>query len=518
MVKEILFVIVLLSITLQGVAAQAKPKTWTDELGESFSSVFDNFNYEYFINKRNLTSDNYDEKRAALIKEANEDYFTFDVPELTEKEQRANDIIQDLREQVVQGDHSPLLLPYYEGKKQISESNLHQAIRKMPKGAHLRLHQIAAYPLDFIINVTYKDDAYYNIKENRLSTFSNKAAAKPGFHKCNFLRKNWKFGGTFDSFLRSKILITEDELKSQEHSEIWKSFRAKFYTLEHLFREPENIRAGLLEICKRALKDGVYIVEFRRSLRGNITQKLENYQYVQREMKKIDPAFEIALIVSSTRDSKAKAKHQLDVYNQVRKTYPFVIGFDFIGTKDALPSIYSFKDLILDAMNQDDDDEQTENDFNLFFHAGETTDRYNEELYDAILLGVKRIGHGFGTLLHPRLIDKVIEEDIGIEICPISNLVLGYILDMRWHPIRTLMNKGVSVTISSDDPTLFGYDNLSLDFTYGIIAWQLDLKDLKQLALNSIKQSSIHEDLKTKVYAKFYKEWENFIDSLNVSC
>ncbi|CAI2366195.1 unnamed protein product [Moneuplotes crassus] len=516
MKKETFFIIVLLSITLQGVAAQARPKTWIEGLGESFTSVLNNFNYEYFINNRNLTSDNYDEKRAALIKEANEDYFTFDVPELTEKEQRANDIIQDLREQVVQGDHSPLLLPYYEGKKLISGSNLHQAIRKMPKGAHLHLHSSAAYPLDLMIQLTYKDDAYYNIKENRLSTFPNKAAVEPGFHKCNFLRKNWKFGKNFDRFLRNKILLTEDEMKSQESSEVWKSFQDKFGVIGDLFQTPENIRAGLMEICKRALNDGVYIVEFRQNISGNFTQKLKSYQYVQREMKKIDSAFEIALIVAVGKNNKTEIKSQLDVYNQVRKTYPFVTGFDLVGEEDALPSIYSFKDLILDAMNQDDD-EQTENDFNVFFHAGETADRYNENLYDAILLGTKRIGHGFGILLHPGLIDKVIEEDIGIEICPISNLVLGYTLDMRWHPIRTLMNRGVSVAISSDDPTFYDYDNLSLDFTYGIIAWQLDLKDLKQLALNSIKQSSIHEDLKTKVYAKFYKEWENFIDTINVS-
>ena len=75
------------------------------------------------------------------------------------------------------------------------------------------------------------------------------------------------------------------------------------------------------------------------------------------------------------------------------------------------------------------------------------------------------------------------------------------------------MKKGIAVTINSDDPTFWGYDNLSLDFTYGFVAWQLDLKDIKQLAINSIKQSSIKENLKGRLLDKFNQEWSVFIKS-----
>ena len=135
-------------------------------------------------------------------------------------------------------------------------------------------------------------------------------------------------------------------------------------------------------------------------------------------------------------------------------------------------------------------------------------------MYDAILLGTKRIGHGFAIQHHPQLLEMVKENDIGIEVCPISNLVLGYTLDMRWHPIRLLMQKGVAVTINSDDPTFWGYSKLSLDFTYGFIAWQLDLKDVKQLAINSIKQSSISENLKPNLLKKFHQNWNEFITAM----
>ena len=47
--------------------------------------------------------------------------------------------------------------------------------------------------------------------------------------------------------------------------------------------------------------------------------------------------------------------------------------------------------------------------FQLYLHAGETYSRKNTELADAILLGTKRIGHGFGLAMHPDLIEKVKE-------------------------------------------------------------------------------------------------------------
>lgn len=72
-------------------------------------------------------------------------------------------------------------------------------------------------------------------------------------------------------------------------------------------------------------------------------------------------------------------------------------------------------------------------------HAGESTSRNNKELYDAVLLGSKRIGHGFALARHPSLIELVKERDICLEACPVSNFVLGYQRDLRCHPVRGLI-------------------------------------------------------------------------------
>ena len=91
------------------------------------------------------------------------------------------------------------------------------------------------------------------------------------------------------------------------------------------------------------------------------------------------------------------------------------------------------------------------------------------------------------------------DRDICVECCPLSNMVLGYVKDLRQHPMAYLIRRGVQVSISSDDPGLFGYEGVTLDYLYAMGAWQLDLRDLKQLSLNGIKYASITEEQKERL-------------------
>lgn len=108
------------------------------------------------------------------------------------------------------------------------------------------------------------------------------------------------------------------------------------------------------------------------------------------------------------------------------------------------------------------------------------------------------------------------ERDICIEVCPLSNMVLGYTLDLRTHPIRDLTHKGLQWTVSSDDPGFFDYEGVTLDYAYLTLAWQLTLRDLKKLSLNGIKYSSVDDAKKTYLREKVFPgKWQEFIDWLN---
>lgn len=70
-------------------------------------------------------------------------------------------------------------------------------------------------------------------------------------------------------------------------------------------------------------------------------------------------------------------------------------------------------------------------------------------------LRVSRLGHGVQAIDDPALIERLIEEDIVLEVCPGSNVVLGVVDKWSAHPIARLRDAGVKVTVSTDDPPFF---------------------------------------------------------------
>ncbi|THD00041.1 hypothetical protein EYZ11_000493 [Aspergillus tanneri] len=107
-----------------------------------------------------------------------------------------------------------------------------------------------------------------------------------------------------------------------------------------------------------------------------------------------------------------------------------------------------------------------------FFHAGEVRgdgDCHDLNLLDAVLLGTKRIGHGYSLFQHPLIINEVRSRDICVEVCPISNELLRLNGSASSHPVPALLANGVAVALSSDTPGVFGHigTRVSCDF------WQI---------------------------------------------
>ncbi|CTQ31827.1 adenosine deaminase [Jannaschia rubra] len=70
-------------------------------------------------------------------------------------------------------------------------------------------------------------------------------------------------------------------------------------------------------------------------------------------------------------------------------------------------------------------------------------------------LGVSRIGHGVRAVEDEALIDRLAEDGIVLEVCPGSNVALGVYANIAAHPIEKLRERGVKVTVSTDDPPFF---------------------------------------------------------------
>jgi len=127
-------------------------------------------------------------------------------------------------------------------------------------------------------------------------------------------------------------------------------------------------------------------------------------------------------------------------------------------------------------------------------HAGEEGPA--DYVRDALdLLHVARIDHGIHALDDPALIERLARERVPLTVCPLSNLHLRGVEDMRRHPLRAMMDNGLFVTVNSDDPAYFGgYVNEN----YVAVQQALGLsdEDLAQLARNSFNAAFLPEEEK----------------------
>jgi adenine deaminase len=93
--------------------------------------------------------------------------------------------------------------------------------------------------------------------------------------------------------------------------------------------------------------------------------------------------------------------------------------------------------------------------FHLFAHAGE--EGPPEYVWEAIdVLGVERVDHGNRSLEDSSLVQRLARDRTPLTMCPLSNLKLRVVDDLRHHPFRQMMERNLVVTLNSDDPAYFG--------------------------------------------------------------
>ena len=138
-----------------------------------------------------------------------------------------------------------------------------------------------------------------------------------------------------------------------------------------------------------------------------------------------------------------------------------------------------------------------ENDFLTVAHAGE--EGSPEYIWEALnLLKVKRIDHGVQCLQDKKLVKKLLDDQIPLTVCPLSNIKLCVFKKLQDHNLKKLLNNGLMVMVNSDDPAYFGgYINKNLIECQA--ALNLSKEDIKKLIINSFKSSFLIESKK--------KEW-----------
>lgn len=144
-------------------------------------------------------------------------------------------------------------------------------------------------------------------------------------------------------------------------------------------------------------------------------------------------------------------------------------------------------------------------------HAGELTDP--RDVWEAVDdLGASRVGHGIRAVDDPRLLDRLIERDVCLEVCPASNVALGAIDHLEDHPLPRLRATGCAVTLAADDPLLFGA-GLTDQYRIARNVFGFDDGELAELARCGIRAAgcpqALREELLGGVDAWLHRESEH---------
>lgn len=136
-----------------------------------------------------------------------------------------------------------------------------------------------------------------------------------------------------------------------------------------------------------------------------------------------------------------------------------------------------------------------ENGLHVVAHAGE--EGPPEYIIQALdLLKVERIDHGIRCLEDEELVARLVAEQMPLTVCPLSNVRLRTVDTMADHPLKKMMERGLKVSIHSDDPAYFG-GYLEANFEAVDRALGLSAAERAMLAVNSIESSFLDEHSKS---------------------
>lgn len=139
-------------------------------------------------------------------------------------------------------------------------------------------------------------------------------------------------------------------------------------------------------------------------------------------------------------------------------------------------------------------------------HAGEADGP--ESIQSAIAFGATRIGHGVHCVEDPLLVEELVNKEITLECCPISNLHTKASLTMEEHPVLPLLRKGVKTTINTDNRTVSN-TTIKREVTEVRTACNMTKEEELALYLNSAKAAFLSEEDKSilcdKIQSRFFE-------------
>lgn len=414
---------------------------------------------------------------------------------------------------------------FYKSKDYMLQDELFHLFREMPKGGILHIHTGATGSMWWVVDRALRDEnCYFFTEKDHEKTpygalrYFQDGEAPEGYVKTQELAKTKP---NFRQELYS--LLTFDERVDADSFPIWPEFETRFSRVGGLINYVGNFTDYYEAAMDTLIADGLQHVEIRAWMAGGLydparpevqfgmDEKVKAFKKALENVQKKHPKFTCRIIFTFLRffEEDAVARQLVNAY-KAQKNYPELIsGYDLVAEEDAGHKTRYFLNTWLKA-----DSLAKEYGFKVqyYFHDGESNWADEDNLMDAVLLGSRRLGHAYNLFRFPALKPIIRQQGICIEVCPLSNQILGYVRDLRNHPAAQYIREGIPCTLSPDDPGIFDYNGVSPDFWAAYLAWDLDLRDVKWLIQNSLKYSTLPEAEKEKALKVWEADWKAFVE------
>lgn len=446
----------------------------------------------------------------------------------------------------------------------IDRSGLFRAARRMPKGAHLHIHFNSCLKPKFLLDLAKDQDRMF-VQSNRpllqkgdldlceiqfsiIPVGSDEPSwnvFEPGYEEGKWMPYG-EFRARFseaklcdssvDDWLLKKLVFGVEETYGvhQTVTGAWEKFNGRTRMMKGLFNYETAFKSYTRACLQDFVDDNIQYAEIRPNFMhtnqvfyddGSSKHDNTSIMSIIKEVcdEFMPPAQQdgrkvyfkgIKVIYCTPRIfNREQVGNALDECIKFKETWPELIaGFDLVGEEAAGHSLSYFVPEFLKFREECD---KKGLDVPFLFHCGETLEMGDGtpdgNLADALLLNSKRIGHGFALARHPYIMEQMKKRDICIELCPISNEILGLTPRVKGHAMYNLLANNVHCTLNSDNGTLFR-SSLSHDF-YQMFVGRSDttIHGWKQLVKWSIQHACLTDAERDEVNEHWEQLWIEFL-------
>lgn len=272
----------------------------------------------------------------------------------------------------------------------------------------------------------------------------------------------------------------------EEEALTYQNFLAKFSTLRLFYRSPEIIRRITREAIEDAAKDEVYYLELRFTpvalsrAEGFALEEVMDWVCESANQAEKDFGVTTRLIASVNRHEDPRLAEQVALLAAERLSKG-VVGLDLAGNEAEFPAAPFLG--IFNAAKQAG--------LHITIHAGEWggAENVRQAIED---FGADRVAHGIRVMEDERVVALARERQTAFEVCLTSNYQTGVVARLADHPLMTMLEAGLNLTLGTDDPSISKI-SLSSEYRLACEILSMPLSVLKERILAAAQATFLPE-------------------------